>query len=777
MANIPKRTARHQKAWQDGFNAGRRHVMSDGRIVVQVNGTGQHPPLAYARGGMRGMGGGMRTFLRTAAARLLGLLLSLLSLFGPSIAGELVDIAALRPCSLTPKQGLQATGNCSASDNGTTLSIQLTARQIDLAHNPEDAPKVTFDLPAGVTIPNSSSHRIVVDGLMLYNDTLAPEVWRLGAGNAIRIRLINRLAPGEFGATNLHTHGLLVPPTLDTRAGKAIEPVGDTVYVCTIPEGTDPSSPSGAPCGAHHAFYGPRTSEMNYRLQLPPNHPEGLFWYHPHVHMNAREQVGAGLSGLIFVKNGPANLSGGTRLRNGAQPIERFLMLKDIQLGNVVDSPDPPELKASYLPAKQHDAGLCGATAPDQPPSRGACFSGANGWLFTVNGQLYPNITIKDGGKEIWRIANTSADMTYDLALVERGTARPLRMQLLARDGVAAAQEGSNGPILVERLLLMPSARVEVAIDRNTSEGLFDDAQTLEATLKSYGYYTGGDAWPAVDLASVLFEPAEPPTSTAPRVSSPDTTATSGEPRLPREIRKPALLKKFEPMVVKPWQPGQQEGAAPPPVASGTLDKRSSSPAQAHGHVHAASASPLPLPSPAECTPLGAGEERIIALAIDKTDGPEKFKIGAVRARRTTMSPAEWDAAVQKAIDASRQFGDGGPLLCAHAGTTEVWNIVNKPFLDNQETHNFHIHQTKFEVLDVADPHGRIELPRGGPQAKRLVDNYPVPIGGSIRIRIRFVDQQAGGRFVFHCHILEHEDKGMMAEIEVVPRSNTNTLH
>ena len=72
--------------------------------------------------------------------------------------------------------------------------------------------------------------------------------------------------------------------------------------------------------------------------------------------------------------------------------------------------------------------------------------------------------------------------------------------------------------------------------------------------------------------------------------------------------------------------------------------------------------------------------------------------------------------------------------------------------------------------MAVDDPHGRIEPPRGGTAAKRLVDNYPVPIGGALRIRIRFTENQAGGRFVFHCHILEHEDKGMMAQIEVLSR-------
>jgi hypothetical protein len=249
-------------------------------------------------------------------------------------------------------------------------------------------------------------------------------------------------------------------------------------------------------------------------------------------------------------------------------------------------------LKASYLPVERHDAGLCGAAAGE--PYRAACFNASSGWLFTVNGQLYPHLTVNAGGKEMWRIANASADMSYDIALVERDSGRPLRMRLIARDGVAAAQQGGNGPILLERALLMPSARIEVAIDRTTSEGLFVDTQPLEAVLKSYGYYSGGDAWPAVDLAAVTFEAA--PGSIA---------------------------------------------SAPTPSAS--------VPAEA-----TARAAHVPLPPSEACAPLAPGEERIIALAIDKTGGEEKFKIGAVRAKRTALTPAQWNAAVQKAIDASR---------------------------------------------------------------------------------------------------------------------------
>jgi FtsP/CotA-like multicopper oxidase with cupredoxin domain len=659
-----------------------------------------------------------------------------------------------------------------------SLSVNLTARQVDLAAHPDDASRVTFELPDGVSIPGATARSIVVDGLMLYNDSLAPEVWRLNAGSTLNVRLVNGLGAGELGATNLHTHGLLVSPDLDTRGGKAVEPVGDTVYVCTIPEGTDPASPSGKYCVAHGAYYGTKTSEMNYRLVLPSDHPEGLFWYHPHVHMNARTQVGAGLSGLIFVMAASRDASGGARTKDGQKPTERFLMLKDHQIGSISGA-DPSMLKASFLPVDQHDAGLCGPHK-GEPPYRGVCFNGDKGWLFTVNGQLYPHVTVKSGEQEIWRIANTSADMTYDVALVERDTGRPLRFQLLARDGVSAAQEGTSGPILVERVLLMPSSRIEVGIDRSASEGLFVDSDPLEAVLRTYGYFTGGDAWPAVDLAAVTFDAAT-------GAVAPTSASAAAALRL-HVVRgragTPALAARFEPLVVKAWKPALVGAKAPAagPAPGKLVDVRESLvPEMDHAHgSHSASLSsehPLPLPSPDECKPLKPGEERIIALAIDKGGGDEKFKIGAVRANRASLTPPQWDAATQNAIANSRQFGDNhSPLLCAHAGTTEVWNIVNRPFQDNQETHNFHIHQTKFEVLEVVDPHGRIEVLRGGPAAKRLVDNYPVPIGGSIRIRIRFTENQAGGRFVFHCHILEHEDKGMMAEIEVLSHA-AKTVH
>jgi suppressor of ftsI len=87
-------------------------------------------------------------------------------------------------------------------------------------------------------------------------------------------------------------------------------------------------------------------------------------------------------------------------------------------------------------------------------------------------------------------------------------------------------------------------------------------------------------------------------------------------------------------------------------------------------------------------------------------------------------------------------------------GSIEEWTIRNS----SDELHVFHIHQVAFQVVSV---NGK-PMPFNG-----LQDTIDVPIHGEVTIRIAFVDPTIVGRFMFHCHILEHEDKGMMAVIEV----------
>ena len=87
-------------------------------------------------------------------------------------------------------------------------------------------------------------------------------------------------------------------------------------------------------------------------------------------------------------------------------------------------------------------------------------------------------------------------------------------------------------------------------------------------------------------------------------------------------------------------------------------------------------------------------------------------------------------------------------------GSIEEWTIRNA----SDELHVFHIHQLPFQVISV----NGAPVPFGG-----LLDTVNVPIHGEVKIRLAFTDPIIVGRFLFHCHILEHEDKGMMAQIEV----------
>ncbi len=85
-------------------------------------------------------------------------------------------------------------------------------------------------------------------------------------------------------------------------------------------------------------------------------------------------------------------------------------------------------------------------------------------------------------------------------------------------------------------------------------------------------------------------------------------------------------------------------------------------------------------------------------------------------------------------------------------GTVEEWTIANDTPMD----HPFHLHVWPMQVVDAPD------LPASGRPDWR--DVVIVPAHDRVRVRIRFAD--FGGRTVYHCHILDHEDRGMMAVVE-----------
>ncbi|MCK1998350.1 multicopper oxidase domain-containing protein [Psychrobacillus psychrodurans] len=90
-------------------------------------------------------------------------------------------------------------------------------------------------------------------------------------------------------------------------------------------------------------------------------------------------------------------------------------------------------------------------------------------------------------------------------------------------------------------------------------------------------------------------------------------------------------------------------------------------------------------------------------------------------------------------------------------GVTEVWEIYNKPDEMGGMNHPFHIHGTQFKILsrDGKEP---AENERG------WKDSISIKPDETVKIAVQFKHK---GVYMFHCHILEHEENGMMGQVKV----------
>jgi FtsP/CotA-like multicopper oxidase with cupredoxin domain len=105
----------------------------------------------------------------------------------------------------------------------------------------------------------------------------------------------------------------------------------------------------------------------------------------------------------------------------------------------------------------------------------------------------------------------------------------------------------------------------------------------------------------------------------------------------------------------------------------------------------------------------------------------------------------------------------GVPNIIAKQGTVEDWIIENR----SSELHDFHIHQLHFLVIDHDGKPANDSFLRDTvnvPYYNGRGMEYP-----SVRLRMDFRDPNTVGDFPYHCHLLEHEDGGMMGVIRVEP--------
>jgi FtsP/CotA-like multicopper oxidase with cupredoxin domain len=171
-----------------------------------------------------------------------------------------------------------------------------------------------------------------------------------------------------------------------------------------------------------------------------------------------------------------------------------------------------------------------------------------------------------------------------------------------------------------------------------------------------------------------------------------------------------------------------------------------------------AAAGPLPAPTLSWLGSVAPMRVRKLYFSEDVSDpndpnSPTKFYLTV-----DGQTPATFDPATTT------------PNIVVRQGDVEDWIIENR----SSELHAFHIHQIHFEVVEwlglpVNEPFLRdtVNVPF---YSRSAMQNYP-----TVRLRMDFRDPNTIGTFVYHCHLLDHEDGGMMGLIRVEPAVITGT--
>jgi FtsP/CotA-like multicopper oxidase with cupredoxin domain len=146
----------------------------------------------------------------------------------------------------------------------------------------------------------------------------------------------------------------------------------------------------------------------------------------------------------------------------------------------------------------------------------------------------------------------------------------------------------------------------------------------------------------------------------------------------------------------------------------------------------------------------------VLAIRYTKQPPARPVVIPATLRRIPELDTAQ--TTVRRTITLSQGLINGRAMdmsrvdITARLGATEIWEIENIVGMD----HPFHLHGFRFQLLD------RNGVPVKG---RRWQDSINVPKHETARFVVRFDDHP--GMWMFHCHILDHEDHGMMAVLEV----------
>ena len=625
-------------------------------------------------------------------------------------------------------------------------------------------------------------------------------VLHLQPGDHLRIKLVNQLPPAPdddenahgpdammdamlvANPTNIHTHGLIVEP----RKADASDPTyGDYVYVVGYPAGKLPPMVDPDLTATDQP--------IQYDIYIPNNHPSGLYYFHPHIHGLGVNQISEGLEGMLTVGSIQDEASATYDFTLPPNFAVRYMDLRDMQVlpnGEIQDQED-----AGFCdPLPDADDGREGSCAGANPPADappGPAYAGGK-WFFTVNGAVYPTINVNQQNGEVWRMLNGAASRIYDLTLQNDKNHAPVLFQVLSLDGVALAPTAGTDvskmsvggrfkpvqcpgpkqphrlsePVCATHLVMFPSSRADIFL------GSFEPGHLTSATFLTTDINTGsaGDDWPTAKIAHVVFSGNAKATS-ALNVKPAVATALSAKGALggPVKAMYPGMTQPLPIADAKQIAAGKTSAL---PVAldaatSQQVQSLSSAQVKKFSARLAAQAKPVASIASPNCAALPAGHYRRVFFGVPSTN-PDGFGLGyeEVDAQGNPVPGTFEDVSAFNPAFINVCL----PLAPGNQTATEKWELVNVA----AEAHNFHMHQTKFQVLPKGAPVGD-----GG----AMMDNVPLPSGSAmcdgsvmkwrdgtckvtpVLVSIPFSEI---GDFVYHCHIGEHQDGGMMAHIRVI---------
>jgi FtsP/CotA-like multicopper oxidase with cupredoxin domain len=261
-------------------------------------------------------------------------------------------------------------------------------------------------------------------------------------------------------STNLHFHGLAVPPTChqDETLKTVIQP-GDPAF--------------------------------EYRIRIPPTQPPGLYWYHPHVHGFTEQQLLGGASGALIVEGTSTVVPAMSGLP------ERVVVFRDEEM------PKSPPGAALDLnrPTKQLSINSIPVPYPEYPTA---------------------SIEMKPSERQLWRVLNASADTYLNLAIEYDGKRQTVG--LVSLDGAPlqyGEPDADNYVPQKTNILLVPAGRAEFVVTappkgstgRLMTLGVFrgadDDGRPVVASKNGQPALRVGldDVDPTRPLATIIASP------------------------------------------------------------------------------------------------------------------------------------------------------------------------------------------------------------------------------------------------------------------------------